>query len=211
MIMKFKTNTKTDLIIAPHADDDVLGCGGILHENCHVLYAGVDEEGIPNRPSRDARYAEIERVSESVGHSYQDAGLKVNRYELNSCISIIEKTINDLKPDRVFIPHPSYNQDHVTVYKASMVALRPHDKNFFVNKVLVYEQPHAFFWPTHGNDFKPNYYIPIDVERKVELYELMESQVRDFRSPDHLRALARIRGGQSNCKHAEAFNIVRWV
>ena len=30
------------LIIAPHIDDDVLGCGGIIDSNSMVLYCGMD-------------------------------------------------------------------------------------------------------------------------------------------------------------------------
>ena len=30
------------IIVAPHIDDEVLGCGGILDENTFVFYCGVD-------------------------------------------------------------------------------------------------------------------------------------------------------------------------
>ena len=49
------------LIIAPHVDDDVLGCGGILDETCHVIYCGLDETGIKDRPSMDERFVETTR------------------------------------------------------------------------------------------------------------------------------------------------------
>jgi hypothetical protein len=39
----------------------------------------------------------------------------------------------------------------------------------------------------------------------------MKTQVRSFRSPEHLRAIGKLRGGQSNCENAEAFQILRWV
>ena len=39
----------------------------------------------------------------------------------------------------------------------------------------------------------------------------MESQVRSFRSPDHIKAIGKLRGGQSDCDYAEAFKILRWV
>ena len=40
---------------------------------------------------------------------------------------------------------------------------------------------------------------------------MMASQVRTFRSPEMLKATALLRGGQSNCKYAEGFQIIRWV
>ena len=97
------------------------------------------------------------------------------------------------------------------MYEASLTALRPHDLNYFVKRVFVYEQPHVFFW-NHGNsNFEPNYYVEIDILRKVELYELMKTQVRKFRSSEHVGAIAQLRGGQSGYDFAEAFQILRWV
>ena len=90
-------------------------------------------------------------------------------------------------------------------------SLRPHDNNYFVKKVFVYEQPHMLFWDNGGVDFKPNHFIPIDIEKKIKVYTTMKSQVRSFRSPEHLRAIGKLRGGQSNCNYAEAFQILRWV
>ena len=199
------------LIIAPHVDDDVLGCGGILDESCFVLYCGLDETGIPNRPSEQERIEEIHSVMRITHHNYRILDNLVNHYNEQQLIGQIEKEINILKPDEVYVCHPSYNQDHKAVYNATMVSLRPHDKNHFVKKVFVYEQPHMLFWDNGGIEFKPNHFVPIDIEKKVQVYECMKTQVRSFRSPEHLRAIGKLRGGQSNCKNAEAFQILRWV
>tara|TARA_Y100001973_G_C5183304_1_gene326242 strand:+ start:594 stop:1208 length:615 start_codon:yes stop_codon:yes gene_type:complete len=199
------------IIIAPHVDDDVLGCGGILDENCFVLYCGLNETGIPDRPSEQERIDEIHSVMSITHHNYKILDNLVNHYTEQQLIGQIEQIINVEKPDEVYVCHPSYNQDHRVVYNATMVALRPHDKNCFVKKVFVYEQPHMLFWDNGGVDFKPNYFVPIDIEKKVKVYETMKSQVRSFRSPEHLRAIGKMRGGQSNCEYAEAFQILRWV
>tara|TARA_E500000305_G_scaffold98395_1_gene89930 strand:+ start:29 stop:643 length:615 start_codon:yes stop_codon:yes gene_type:complete len=199
------------LIIAPHVDDDVLGCGGILDETCHIVYCGLDETGIDNRPSIDERLEEIHLVQNITNHTFDILDNLVNRYDEYELIGQIEKIINKDKPNEIYVCHPSYNQDHRTVYNATMVALRPHDMNHFVNKVFVYEQPHMLFWDNGGVDFKPNHFVPIDIEKKVKVYECMKSQVRSFRSPEHLRAIGKTRGGQSNCDYAEAFQIIRWV
>ena len=77
----------------------------------------------------------------------------------------------------------------------------------------MYEQPHTFFWNHTYNlnspQFIPNYFIPIDVDRKLSAYAAMASQNRTFRSPEHVMALSTVRGGQANCQHAEAFQIIR--
>ena len=60
------------LIIAPHVDDDVLGCGGILDEDCFVIYCGLDETSvITDRPSEQERIDEIHSVMSITHHNYK--------------------------------------------------------------------------------------------------------------------------------------------
>ena len=124
------------LIIAPHVDDDVLGCGGIIDKDTFVLYCGLNESDLVDRPSMKMRLDEAEKAAVYLGHSYILLENKVNNYTIPDLIAPIEKLINDLAPEEVYIPYPSYNQDHRVVYEASLVALRPHDNNFFVKKVF---------------------------------------------------------------------------
>lgn len=202
------------LVIAPHIDDELLGCGGILNKDFHVVYCGFNESHIPDRPSIQHRLKEADAVSKFLGFSYECLSNKINHYQVQDLIESFEKIINKYKPSEIYIPYPSYNQDHNNVYNAALIALRPHDKNHFVNTVLVYEQPQVMLWDyTHdiNSSFKPNYFISIDIERKIEAYSLMASQVRSFRSPEVLRSMSMIRGHQSNCSHAEAFQTLRVV
>tara|TARA_A100001201_G_C4076299_1_gene197445 strand:- start:762 stop:1391 length:630 start_codon:yes stop_codon:yes gene_type:complete len=207
-------NTYRKMILSPHIDDEVLGCGGILDKETFVIYCGMNEshikgDWIKKRPKEEERLSELKDVVSMTNHSYKILDNKVNHYKLQNLITYFEKYINDIKPTEVYIPHPSYNQDHRVVYDAAITALRPHDINHFVKRIFVYEQPHMLFWD--DKDFKPNYFVPIDIERKVKMYELMKTQVRKFRSSKHLKAISKIRGGQSNCEYAESFKILRWV
>jgi LmbE family N-acetylglucosaminyl deacetylase len=202
------------LIISPHIDDEVLGCGGIIDNDTFVLYCGLDEAHITdawvrNRPKIDERMKELKDVNEYLGYKYDILYNKVNHYVIQDLISSFEKYINEYKPEEVYIPYPSYNQDHKTVYNAALIALRPHDLNHFVKKILIYEQPHVFLWSEI--DFKPNYFISIDIEKKIKAYEMMVSQVRNFRSPKILKSMATLRGAQSNYEFAEGYKIIRWV
>jgi|TARA_Y100000310_G_scaffold174669_2_gene174730 LmbE family N-acetylglucosaminyl deacetylase len=206
-------NEIKSLIISPHADDEVLAMGGTLNEGCYVYYCGLDESKVAPDPKHripmEDRKVEIENTSKFLGYKYEIGPGKVNFYVEQEIIAAIEELVNRLKPEQIFIPLPSYNQDHKTVYRAAQVALRPHDKNHFVKKVLVYEQAHSIIW--EQSDFKPTYFVPIDVEKKIQAYKLQPSQVRPFRSPETIRAIAKLRGSQANCGHAEAFKIERWV
>ena len=214
-----KANTKIkDLILSPHADDEVLGCGGILGKDSFVYYCGLDESLLPggilkdkkNRIDWNKRLLEIKDVGNYLGFSWDwDINSMVNHYQEQDFIKVFEDLINELKPERVFIPFPSYNQDHREIYNAARIALRPHDKNHFVKKVLVYEQPHVVLWGPEA--YKVNYFIPIDIDRKLKAYSLHKSQVRKMRSPELIKSIAEIRGTQSNNKYAEGFIVERWV
>ena len=202
------------LIISPHLDDEVLGCGGILDKDTTVIYCGVDESSIQQswvrrRPDIETRIREKNQVASVAGFFSTILNQPVNQYDEQALIGLFEQQINIYKPDEIYIPHPSYNQDHCAVYKAATIALRPHDINHFVKRVLVYEQPHVLWAPE--TNFTPQYFIEIDIERKLHLYELYTSQVRKFRSVEHIKALARVRGLMANCEYAEAYEVMRWI
>lgn len=198
------------LIISPHADDEVLGCGGFLSKNgknCFVYYVGIDEFHII---SKEERLKEIKKVAAFLGFEWDyNKDTKVNNYREIEIIGVFENLINRLRPDMVLIPNPSYNQDHRTVFNASLIALRPHDKNFFVKKVLVYEQPHSIIWDRLP--INPNYFVEIDIDKKLSAYKLEKSQIRGMRNPKTVRAIAKLRGAHINMPYAEAFQILRWI
>lgn len=208
------------LVLAPHVDDDVLGCGGILDAETVTFYCGVDQMHVV---SADERYREAAAVAERTGGRFYWPGSgsgshyqtmrEVNHYDIPSLIGDFEWVIDREQPDEVYIPWPSYNQDHRAAYQAALVALRPHDQNHRVSRVLVYEGSQINFWDhaTPHVPFQPTLFTPIDIDEKIRRYELMTSQVRGMRSTEHLRALAALRGGEIGVPAAEGFAILRWV
>ena len=199
------------LVIAPHVDDEVLGCGGILDRRFHVHYCGVEEFRIVDR---ETRLQEASACAEFLGFSFTISANAVNEYRVSDLISPFEELINLHRPAAVFLPYPSYNQDHRAVLDAALTALRPHDRNYFVPNVLLYEEIQVTGWPVRddllrNSAFQPNFFVPIEIERKIAAYRLHASQVRAMRSPELLTALARWRGFQSAQEYSEAFQIIR--
>lgn len=200
------------LVISPHIDDEILGCGGTLDNDTFVLEIGVDDFHVV---SRDERILELQEAKKILNFSF--AILEdniVNSYKIDQLINPITNYINLIKPEEIYIPYPSYNQDHKTTYEAALVALRPHDLNFFVKKVFVYEETQVYLWDYSYNlngSFKPNYFRKIDITSKILAYNCLKSQVRSFRSPVMLEELAKIRGRQSKLDFAEAFQAIRYV
>lgn len=202
------------LIISPHVDDEVLGCGGILDKNSFVYYCGIDESKVAPDPGHriplSERLKELKKTAAYLKFKYEvNLNSQVNFYVEQDMKDELERIINKVKPDAIFLPHPGYNQDHRTIFEAAQIALRPHNKNFFVPRVLVHEGIQDFLW-SH-RPFKPLYFVPIDIERKIKAYKLQPSQVRGMRSPKMLRDLAAVRGAMAHVPYAEAFAILRWV
>lgn len=193
------------LIIAPHADDEVLGCSSVL-ENSYVVFLGIDEFHIIKRTER---FKEVTNVGKFFKYHSEIYNNIVNDYKVKDIIGIVEENINKIKPEEIYIPYPSYNQDHRATYDACFIALRHHDKNFFVKKVLVYEEIHHNLWDK--TEFIPNYFRKLDIDKKIEGYKLHASQFRPHRSPEMIKLMAQFRGYQSGCDYAEAFKILRWI
>jgi len=200
------------LVISPHADDEVLGAFSFLKES-FILYVAVDESGLyVKRPKIEKRVREVDKVTEFI-KSYRITYLnyRVNElYEIkHHLIHWIEEHINDIKPDTVLIPFPSFNQDHQTVYEACMVALRQHDKNHFVKKVLMYDVYDYTKWGERQMEM--NYFRKVDIKKKLKAYSLYRSQVRSYRSPKDLKRWAEEIGRRCNLKYSEGFKILRWI
>ncbi|HEX2252205.1 MAG TPA: PIG-L family deacetylase [Thermoanaerobaculia bacterium] len=200
------------LLVSPHVDDEVLGCGGVLDERFHVHYCGVE----PFREvSGEERRAEARAAAELLGFTFSlDDDRAVNAYRVEELVGRIEVLVAEHRPATVLLPCASYNQDHRAVLDAGLTALRPHDRNPWVANVLLYEQVHAVLWPhredlTAGRAFQPTLLVPIDLERKLAAYRCHASQLRAMRSPEAVATLARWRGLQAGCEHAEGFLPVR--
>ena len=190
------------VILAPHIDDEVLGCFSYLNEGAFVHCFGAENRSYV---SREKRIEELGRAAGLKHFQWHVSNHLVNRYECQSLIPELEARIDELRPQTILIPQPCYNQDHRAVYEAAMVATRPHDRNWLVPTVLIYEQPHVVTWPYGPGALEPNYFRPIDIAAKLELYEIYASQVRGHRSPKLLTALAQLRGAAINVPYAEAF------
>jgi LmbE family N-acetylglucosaminyl deacetylase len=195
------------LIFSPHIDDEILGCFSFLGPAAHVLFFGVEERA---EASRGQRIAELEASAGLLNFQWSLLDHSVNRYAAADLIGPMEEAINARRPDVVLMPVPSYNQDHRAVFDAGMVATRPHDRNWRVGAVLLFEQPDSILWP-HSPIPEPALFREIDVERKLAAYALYASQVRGHRSPATVKALARLRGAQISRPFAEAFHVKRLV
>lgn len=216
------------LVIAPHPDDEVLGCGGTIAKYAaegHEVYVCIVTKGCePLFPERDVEKTREEckmadhllGVKKTVFLDFPAAMLEdVRRYELNGAIL---DAVMDIKPEIVFLPHRGDMQlDHKLIVDASMVALRP-KYTHTVKKILSYETMSETGWdvPNCVNEFIPTAYSDITkyIDRKLEALRIFKSQMTGYpgaRSEEAVMALAMYRGASMNMRYAEAFSVIRDV
>jgi LmbE family N-acetylglucosaminyl deacetylase len=210
------------LILAPHPDDEVLGCGGTIRRlsdqgvSVHLVIVteGYEpewsKEHLENRPSEIDAATEVLGVEDWTCLEYPSVKLDtVSQKEINDDIVSMVKSI---QPDTVFVPHPSdLNHDHSIVFTAGLVATRPHSG---VERILAYETLSESEWGGPESQFDPTVYRDISdtLDEKVRAMEAYESEVYQYphpRSEEAIRALAKKRGSEAHFHAAEAFELIR--
>lgn len=216
------------LVIAPHADDEILGVGATMAKyiaNKDKVYVCIATRGV--QPLFNVEIVEKVRnetilahkllgVSETFFLEFPAVMLeKVNRYEINDRIY---EVIKQVKPDIVYIPHfGDMQKDHEIVAEAAMVAVRPKYERK-VKEVYSYETLSETEWnnPHTKNAFLPNTYNDVSgyLDKKIEVMKCFESQLSEFPNPrslEAIEALAKYRGSTINAKAAEAFMLIRRI
>lgn len=216
------------LVIAPHPDDEVLGCGGTIVKHAQggdKVYLCIVTKAYPPEWSED----EIKERREEVLSANQILGIKktyfldfptvrldtVPQKELNDSIA---RVVGEVKPEVVYIPHRGdINKDHCLVFDAAMVALRP-EPGTVVRKVLSYETLSETEWaaPFSENIFIPNLFVDISktLEIKLEAMSAYKTEVKEFPHPRSLQAisaLAKRRGSTVGVRAAEAFMLIKEI
>ncbi len=222
------------LLLAPHADDEVLGCGGLLASlarrgvEVHVLYASVDGSrhyGLVGATTFAERVAEIEEVSRLLGFTYEiaypDKGLmmQMDTVPRRDLVDRYQAAMDERRPDVVLLPSGAdYDHDHVAVFAAGFAAARPIPERFgkrLVPHVLTYEMS-KIQWAAAPLP-RSTAYHELDDEAlltKQDAIACYRTQARPsphIRSPESVQALAVLRGAEVGVPYAEAFEVLRTV
>lgn len=212
------------LVIAAHADDEVLGCGGIIAR--HVDQGDQVDllivcDGVSARDPRNYETARKERESAANAAAsilgvtslkfLNQPDNRLDTIAILDLIKLIEETIDNYKPQAVYTHSPEdLNIDHRIVSEATLVACRP-QANMTVKKICFYEVLSSTEWSFNKIEkFTPNLYVGIEkqLERKLSALDAYRDEIRDFphpRSKEAVLALATLRGSASGMRAAEAF------
>jgi LmbE family N-acetylglucosaminyl deacetylase len=192
------------LVLAPHPDDESIGCGGVLLKygpQCDVILLTDGSHGDPAvEPSMTAaiRWREFEEVMRrlQVNHYMRlniEDGHLIENFNIFKDISIKEY-------DYIVMPGPQDNHiDHLAVNR--MFHQLCSMKKIADKKTVYYEIWSAFACPTHYID------ISDAVERKREIINVYRSQVKHIDYASRILALNHYRGMLHNIDYAECFVI----
>jgi N-acetylglucosamine malate deacetylase 1 len=214
------------LIIAPHMDDEVLGCGGSIAKHkksgdqtivvfiAHRAYNHRFDERLNNiEKSHALKAKKVLGYDDAIFLDLPDERLDS---ALQNIIVPLEKHIAEIKPDTVYIPFKGdNNQDHRAVFDAARVVLRP-VANPFIDRVYMYEVSSSTEQspPLAETVFMPNFYVDIKkfIDRKLRAFRCYTTENRDYphpRSEEALKVISKKRGIETGFEYAEAFMILR--
>jgi LmbE family N-acetylglucosaminyl deacetylase len=214
------------LVVAAHADDEVLGCGATIAKHARLgdtVRVMLIADGVNSRTATDddlgqRQYAAKEAmqrlgVSEPIFHNFPDN--RLDSVDLLDVVKVVEQVICDVKPKRIYT-HYAYdlNVDHRVVCEAVHTATRPLADQTTV-EILCFEVMSSTEWNFHSDcPFKPNYFVDIeaDFETKIAALGAYDMEMRDFphpRSLEAIEALAKWRGASAGMVKAEGFILSR--
>jgi LmbE family N-acetylglucosaminyl deacetylase len=215
---------KKILVMAPHADDEVLGCGGVLNKfkSKKIYWMLLTQIRFANKQYNkkliNQKNLEIEKIAKKIGvkklFKLGFEATKLNNKDLPNLIDSISTILKKIKPDTIFAPylHDAHSDHFFTTYALNHIL-----KSFrydFVERCYLYEtlsETNLSF--VKNKKFKPNVYFDIsnNINSKIELLKIYKSEIKKHpfpRSQQSVKSLALLRGSESNYKYAEAFQLI---
>ena len=217
---------KKILILSPHCDDEILGCGGAISKyskknfEINVLILTNANKGAPEIYTKQTinfirKESEIANKFVGTKKLYFEnlPALNLKLYPTYKISKIINKYIVNIKPEVVFIPSENdIHEDHKIIFNAAKVSMRTNKKSN-LKKILSYEVLSETEWNENEKSFNPNYFVKLnksDIDKKIKAFLKYKSQVKKFphpRSKEAILNLSRVRGSQVFMEYAEAFRV----
>ena len=177
------------LIIAPHADDEVLGCGGSINylkrKGYDVFVAILTNANKGDKEKYSEEY--IIKIRKEALKSHKYLGVKktffydfpapfLDQYPIAKIADQLNQLFYKIKPSILFIPHlGDAHVDHQITHQASLIAARPLNKKC-IPTILAYETLSETEWSAKKNKlyFEPNYFISLtttDIKKKIMAFK----------------------------------------
>ena len=201
------------LVVAPHPDDESLGCGGTLCKHAArgdrvlVVFVTSGELGLKHL-SREKAWAIREREARRAGGVLGVAAVEFLRLpdwsvadHVARAARMLRPILDREKPSRVYVPHArEWHPDHRAALRALRAACR---NDGWRPEVLAYE----VWTPLSGHDQVED--ITAEMPRKLRALRAHRSQLSHFDYVRAVRGLNQFRGElAARCRYAEVFQTI---
>jgi N-acetylglucosamine malate deacetylase 1 len=217
------------LFIAPHPDDEVFGCGGVIAKhraNGDAIFwlissTGYESEGF-SPDSLQVMNKQIGYINEyfqfNAYKRLKFPSAKLDSVPMIEIVSSINEFIGIHQPDTIYVNHrEDVHTDHKVVFDAVWSCCKSF-RNPFIKSVYVYEvlSETEYSNPSNPASFLPNTFHDISkyIENKKIAIKLYSSEIEPHphpRSISSVEMLAKLRGSTVNLEYAEAFMCIKKV
>jgi len=216
------------LVVAVHADDETLGCGGTLLKHKaqgDEIYWMLVTEITKNHPIYNNHVDLDERDirNKRIADKYEFDGIfnlgfptiMMHQIDLHDIINKVSDVINKVKPNIIYLMSKNdVHSDHRVTFDAVYSCTKSFRYPFIERIYMMETLSETEFAPAISSDsFVPNVYVDITdfIDKKIEVMSIYNTETMPEpypRSLSSIKALARVRGSRAGVMYAEAFQLL---
>ena len=213
------------LILAPHPDDEVLGCGGTITKHISLgdkVYLCIMTKGEEHYYGAEMlleKRAEVLRVADFLGitkvYFCDFIAAHLDTVPQNQINQKLKAIMDEVKPEILFIPHQGdLHRDHQLTFHCVMIAakfiLSPYLQKIYSYETLSETEQSS----QYHTQFISTTYINIqqELKKKLNALAMYTTELREYPHPRSVKAAeykARSRGAEVGMEAAEAFMLIR--
>jgi LmbE family N-acetylglucosaminyl deacetylase len=217
------------IIVAPHPDDETLGCGGTIlkhkaigDEVYWLIMTNVSAENGYGKTQVKIRQQEVEIVTQKYGFEkvfkMNFPTTKLDVIPREQLVKTVSTIIHEVKPNIVYLPNRNdVHSDHKVTFDTAISATKAF-RHSSIKRILMYEtiSETEFAPPFQQNAFVPSSFSDISpyFDKKLAIMKIYESELGKHpfpRNVENIKALATFRGATAGVKFAEAFTLVKEI
>lgn len=219
---------KNILVLAPHADDEVVGCGGLIARRAlegaavHVVVGavgGLHHRHLETAATTECRKNELLAAAAILGVArttilYEGLDMRLDTVPEVELVTSVDAILDETRYDEIYFPYASHNHDHRVLFNVAFAALRNTPGRPTPRVVALYEYAYVGWQPQEIRGGRMYVDISSTLERKLAAFEAYPSQLKAAPHPcsrHGIETLARMRGLEAGVAAAEMFYLQKLV